>query len=119
MLIPLLPPFCLLTGSSHRLKKISHHPTKVTRKEKRGNCAYLDRNEDGRRVQRDRGAAAREAAQRRAEEEFLAEERAKQAKFDNLTTLSGLNKSEFRAMRSQPFFDMPQNSSNPQFWRKE
>ena len=57
MLISLLPPFCLLTGSSHRLKKISHHPTKVTRKEKRGNRAYLDRTEDGRRVQRDRGAA--------------------------------------------------------------
>ena len=113
------PPFCLLTGSSHRLKKISHHPTKVTRKEKRGNRAYLDRTEDGRLVQRDRGAAAREAERRRAEEEFLAQERAKKAKFDNLTTLSGLNKSEFRAMRSQPFFDMSRNTSNPRFWRKE
>ena len=118
MLIPLLPSLCLLTGSSHRLKKISHPPNKVSRKEKRGNRAYFDQDEDGRRVVRDRGAAAREAARQRAEEEFLAEERAKKAKFDNLTTLSGLNKSEVRAMRSQPFFDMPRNSPNPRFWRK-
>ena len=99
MLITLLSSICLLTGSSHRLKKISHPPKKVTRKEKRGNRSYFDQDEDGRRVVRDRGAAAREAAQRRAEEEFLAQERAKKAEFDNLTTLSGLSKSEFRADR--------------------
>ena len=119
MLIPLLPPLCLLTGSSHRLKKITHNPNKVTRKDKRGTRAYLDPTEDGHLVQRDRGAAAREAARQKAEEEFLAQERAKKAKFDNLTTLSGLNKSEVRAMRSQPFFNMPRNSPNPRFWRKE
>ena len=70
MLIPLLPPLCLFTGSSC-VKKLSHNPNKVTRKEKRGSRAYLDPTEDGGWVQRDRGAAAREAAQKRAEEEFL------------------------------------------------
>ena len=111
MLITLLSSICLLTGSSHRLKKISHPPNKVSRKEKRGNRAYFDQDEDGRRVVRDRGAAAREAARQKAEEEFLAQEKAKKAKFDNLTTLSGLNKSEVRAMRSQPFFNMPDRKS--------
>ena len=98
MLIPLLSFICF-TGSSHRLKKISHPPNKVSRKERRGNRAYFDQDEEGRRVVRDSGAAAREAARQKAEEEFLAQERAKKAKFDNLTTLSGLNKSDRKSTR--------------------
>ena len=118
MLIPLLSPLCLFTGSS-RVKKMSHNSNKVTRKDKRGTRAYLDETEDGRRVQRDRGATAREAAEKRAEEEFLEQERANKARYDNLTTVIGMGKSEFRAMRKLSFFDMPNNSSNPHFWRRE
>ena len=91
----------------------------MPRKDKRGSRAYLDTTEEGVRVQRDRGAAAREAAQKKAEEAFLEKERAKKARFDTLTSVSELSKSEFRSMRMQPFFDMPQNSSNPFFWRRE
>ena len=47
------------------------------------------------------------------------EEHAKQAKLDNITTLLGMNKKEFRAMRSQNFYKMPNNSSNNHFWRRE
>ena len=118
MLIPLLPSLCLFTGSS-RVKKLSHNPNKVTRKDKRGTQATLDQTEDGSWVQRDRGAAAREAAQKKAEEAFLEEERAKKARYDNFTTVIGMGKSEYRSMRKQPLFDMPQNSSNPHFWRRE
>ena len=75
--------------------------------------------EDGRRVQRDRGAAAREAAQKKAEAEFLANERAKKARYENITFVLDLGKVEFRCMREQPFFDMPQDTNNPLFWRKE
>ena len=71
MLIPLLSSICLLTGSSHRLKKISHAPNKVTRKDVRGTRARLVQNEEGDWVQVDRRAAAREAAEKRVEEEFL------------------------------------------------
>ena len=105
MLIPLLSPLYLFTGSS-RVKKLSHISNKVSRKDKRGTRATLIQNEEGEWVQFDRGAAAREAAEKRAEEEFLEQERAKKARYDNL-------------MRKQPFFDMPQNSTNPLFWRGE
>ena len=79
MLIPLLSPLCLFIGSSH-VKKLSHNPNKFSRKDKRGTRAYLDETEDGRRVQRDRGAAAREAAQKRVEEEFLEKREGKEGK---------------------------------------
>ena len=118
MLIPLLSPLCLFIGSS-RHKQMSHNPNKVTQKDKRGTRAYLDETEDGRRVQRDRGAAAREAAQKRAEEAFIEKERAEKARFDNLDTVIGMGKSEFRAMRKQTFFDLPYNSYNPHFWSRE
>ena len=70
MLISLLSPLCLFTGSS-RVKKLSHNPNKVSQKDKRGSRAYLDEAMDGHRVQRGRGAATREAAQKRAEEESI------------------------------------------------
>ena len=60
MLIPMLPPICLFTGKQ-RVKQPARNPNKPPRKDKRGTQAYLDETEDGRRVQRDRGAAAREA----------------------------------------------------------
>ena len=66
MLIPLLSPIYLFTCSS-RVKKLSHNPNKVTRKDKRGTRATLVQNEEGDWRQRDRGAAAREAAEKRAE----------------------------------------------------
>ena len=118
MLIPLLPPICLFTGKP-RVKKLGHRPNNPSRKERRGSRCYLDETEDGRRVQRDRGAAAREAAQKKAEAAFLENERAKKARFDNLTTVIGMGKSEFWSMREQPFFDMTQTSTNPYFWRRE
>ena len=62
---------------------------------------------------------AAEARRARQEAAFLREERAKKAKFDNLTTLKGLNKEEFRTMRAQNFYDMPNNSTDGHFWRKE
>ena len=118
MLIPMLPPICLFIVNP-RVKKLGRNPNNPSRKEKRGSRCYLDETEDGRRVQRDRGAEAREAAQKRAEAAFLEKERAKKARFDNLTTVIGMGKSEFRSMREQPFFDMPQNATNPHFWRRE
>ena len=61
------------------------------------------------------------ADEKRARQEaaLLREERAKKAKFDNLTTLTGLNKEQFRTMRAQNFYDMPNNSTDGYFWRKE
>ena len=47
------------------------------------------------------------------------EEQAKQAKLNNITTVLGMSKEEFRAMRSQNFYNMPNNSTNNHFWRKE
>ena len=49
----------------------------------------------------------------------MREEQAKHAKLDNITTVLGMSKEDFRAMRSQNFYDMPTNSTNNHFWRKE
>ena len=46
---------------------------------------------------------AADARRARQEAAFLREERAKRAKLDNLTTLQGLKKEEFRVMRAQNF----------------
>ena len=71
----------------------------------------------------DRGAAAREkkvAAEReRAAAAFIENERAKKARYENLTIVIGMSMQEFRGMREQPLFDMPQTSTDPNFWRKE
>ena len=44
---------------------------------------------------------------------------AKKARYDNLTTVLDMGKSDFRDMRLQPFFDMPRNTDDPNFQRKE
>ena len=49
----------------------------------------------------------------------MCEEHAKQAKLNKITTVLSMSKEEFRAMRSQNFHNMPNNSSNNHFWRKE
>ena len=36
-----------------------------------------------------------------------------------MSTVLGMSKTEFRYMREQPFFDMPQTSMDPKFWSKE
>ena len=72
-----------------------------------------------RRVQREIGAVAREAAQKKAEAAFLEKERAKKARYENISSVRDLGKIDFRCMREQQFFDMPQDSNNPLFWRKE
>ena len=118
MLIPMLSSISFFTDN-RRYKTPAHNSNKPTRKEKRGSRAYLDETEDGRRVQRDRGVAAREAAQKNAEAAFLENERAKKARYENISSVRDLGKVDFRCMREQQFFDMPQDSNNPLFWRKE
>jgi hypothetical protein len=62
---------------------------------------------------------AAEARRARQEAALLQEERAKKAKFDNLTTVKDLNKEDFRTTRAQRFYDMPNNTTDGHFWRKE
>ena len=62
---------------------------------------------------------AAEAKRARQEAVLMREEQAKQAKMDNITTLLGMTKEEFRALRSQKFYQMSNNSTNNHFWRKE
>ena len=62
---------------------------------------------------------AAEARRSRQEAALLREEKAKRAKLDNLTTVKDLNKEDFRTMRAQNFYDMPNNSTDGHFWRKE
>ena len=62
---------------------------------------------------------AADARRARQEATLLREERAKKAKFDNITTLKDLNKEEFRSMRAHNFYDMPNNSNDGHFWRRE
>ena len=50
---------------------------------------------------------------------FDNEEEAEQAHFDSLTTVLGMGKLEFRRMRSQQFYDLPPNTTNPNFPRRE
>ena len=64
-------------------------------------------------MQRDHGALAREKKAGTAEAEFMANERAKKAHYENLTMVKGMSKTKFRRMREQPLFDMPQTSSDP------
>ena len=68
-------------------------------------------------VQKQQKAA--EARRARQEAAFMHEEQAKQANMNNITTVLGMSKEDFRAMRSQNFYNMPNNSSNNHFWRKE
>ena len=77
-----------------RYKSTAHNPNKPSRKEKRGSRCYLDATEDGCHVQRDRGTAAREAAQKKAEIAFLEKERAKKARYENLSSVRDLGKIE-------------------------
>ena len=67
-------------------------------------------------LQQQKASAARRARQ---EASFMREEHAKQAKMNNITTMLGMSKEDFTAMRSQNFYDMPTNSTNNHFWRKE
>ena len=77
---------------NRRYKSSAHNPNKPSRKEKRRSRAYMDETEDGRRVQRDRGAAAREAAQKKAEAAFLEKERAKKARYENISSVRDLER---------------------------
>ena len=122
MLIPMLSPILLFTNNK-RFKKPAHNPNKPPQKDKRGSRAYFEETEDGRQVQIDRGVAARDrkgaAAREKAEAEFAAYDRAKKARYENLSIVVDMGKVEFRCMREQPFFNMPQTSTNHHFWRRE
>ena len=96
MLISLLSSISLFTDNK-RYKKPAHNPETPQRKSR--TRAYFEEDEHGRRVHIDRGAAAREkkaiAERERVEAEFIAYERAKKARYENLTTVTDLNKLEF------------------------
>lgn len=47
------------------------------------------------------------------------EERAQRAAFENITSVKTLNKEDYRNMRVQNFYAMPNNSTDGHFWRKE
>ena len=74
-------------------------------------------DESDKNVQKQQKAAT--ARRARQEATFMHEQQAKQAKLNNITTVLGMSKEEFRAMRSQNFYNMPNSSSNNHFWRKE
>ena len=68
---------------------------------------------------RQQSAIDEEATRHAALGGFDDEEEAERAHFDSLTTVLGMGTLEFRRMRSQSFFDLPPNTNDPNFPRKE
>ena len=63
---------------------------------------------------------ARDAKREAAEQaKFLQAQMERNAMFDELDTLSGLSKEEFREMRKRKFYDLPSNSGDLYYPRNE
>ena len=119
MLISMLPIYSFFTDTKRYHSGSSSSKPKVPKPSGRH---YLDYDEENdRHVQRGAATQERVSDARRARQDaaLQREEKAKKARLDNITTVKDLNKDDFRTMRGQSFYDMPQNSTDAHFWRKE
>jgi len=97
------------------MKHPDKSPRKVLRAQTRDKLLYDSRTDR----LRQQSAMDEESSRRAALGGFDDEEEAERDYFDNLTTVLGMGKVEFRKMRSQQFYDLPSNTTDPNFPRRE
>ena len=109
------------TGSK-RYKISASNPNHPPRRLKRQSANTLDYDEGaGTHVQRS-VSRQREKDRLRAEKEkdkFIQQQNEQAQRFEDLETLEGMTKEEFRAMRKQDFYSLERTSSNGDYWRHE
>ena len=121
MLIYMLPLLLYFTASKRYPGASSSSKIKKTLSKKPGRDYLVYDEASGRTVQRSVLYQERAAEARRLKQEaaLQREESAKRAEFENISSVKSLNKEDFRTMRMQNFYAMPNNSSDGHFWRKE
>ena len=117
---PLATPYSIFTANKIYLGASGSNIKKLRQRAARREYMVYDEKSD-KHIQRGvlKQQKAAEARRARQEDVLMHEEQAKQARLNNITTELGMNKEEFRAMRVQNFYSMPNNSSNNHFWRRE